>query len=117
MIYCLSKLTRCGSVGRVRGLGPWGRRFESCHLDQIKTKVLIRNSGLFLFAEKPCNMGTFGIFSFMDKFHCGITRNKKAGTNATAMLYLFHTETLLFKRCIWLCKRCIKFTKRCILQK
>ena len=24
----------CGSVGRVRGLGPWGRRFESSHPDQ-----------------------------------------------------------------------------------
>ena len=29
-----SLLSGCGSVGRVRGLGPWGRRFESSHPDQ-----------------------------------------------------------------------------------
>ena len=26
----IQKLSGCGSVGRVRGLGPWGRKFESC---------------------------------------------------------------------------------------
>lgn len=25
--------SRCRSVGRLRALGAWGRRFESCHLD------------------------------------------------------------------------------------
>ena len=29
-------LSRCGAVGSARGLGPWGRRFEPCHLDQRK---------------------------------------------------------------------------------
>ena len=25
----------CGSVGRARGLGPWGRRFDPCHSDHF----------------------------------------------------------------------------------
>ena len=29
--------TRCSAVGSVRALGAWGRRFESCHLDQKKS--------------------------------------------------------------------------------
>lgn len=38
----------CGSVGRAGGLGPSGRRFESCHSDQAEPGADTR-SGLFLF--------------------------------------------------------------------
>ena len=30
-----NSLSGCGSAGRVRGLGPWGRRFESSHPDHF----------------------------------------------------------------------------------
>lgn len=31
--HCI--ISRCSSVGRAPGLGPGGRSFEYCHLDQI----------------------------------------------------------------------------------
>ena len=37
----------CGSVGRVRGLGPWGRRFESSHPDHYKEEFE-KNSSFFI---------------------------------------------------------------------
>ena len=36
-IRALSKLTGCSAVGSARGLGPWGREFESLHPDHQKT--------------------------------------------------------------------------------
>ena len=33
----MPKISRCSAAGSARGLGPWGRRFEPCHLDQKMT--------------------------------------------------------------------------------
>ena len=42
-------LSRCGAVGSARGLGPWGRRFEPCHLDhEIILKKLVKSSFFLL---------------------------------------------------------------------
>lgn len=35
--------TGCGADGSARGLGPWGRRFDPCHLDH-KRLVFDENS-------------------------------------------------------------------------
>ena len=32
--YIITAVSRCSAVGSVRALGAWGRKFESCHLDQ-----------------------------------------------------------------------------------
>ena len=37
-----ASIHRCSSVGRVRGLGPRCRRFESCHLYYQKFKLIKR---------------------------------------------------------------------------
>ena len=42
-----NSLSGCGSVGRVRGLGPWGRRFESSHPDH-KKEEFAKNSSFFI---------------------------------------------------------------------
>ena len=43
MVLCMSverKATGCSAVGSARGLGPWGREFESLHPDQFsKTRA------------------------------------------------------------------------------
>ena len=46
-------LSRCGAVGSARGLGPWGRRFEPCHLDhKIILKKLVKSSFFLLQGDK-----------------------------------------------------------------
>ena len=42
-----NSLSGCGSAGRVRGLGPWGRRFESSHPDHYKEEFE-KNSSFFI---------------------------------------------------------------------
>ena len=36
LYYIGAKKSRCSAAGSARGLGPWGRRFEPCHLDQLR---------------------------------------------------------------------------------
>ena len=36
VLYISNRNSGCGSVGRARGLGPWGRTFDPCHPDQFK---------------------------------------------------------------------------------
>ena len=31
--WAKNNISRCSAVGSARGLGPWGRRFDPCHLD------------------------------------------------------------------------------------
>ena len=38
-IRALSKFSGCSAVGSARGLGPWGREFESLHPDQYNTTL------------------------------------------------------------------------------
>ena len=33
--WAKNNISRCSAVGSARGLGPWGRRFDPCHLDHI----------------------------------------------------------------------------------
>lgn len=42
-------LSGCGSVGRAGGLGPSGRRFESCHSDQRQCRLLKLDVGAAAF--------------------------------------------------------------------
>ena len=39
VVYYISVqvISRCSAVGSARGLGPWGRRFDPCHLDHKKS--------------------------------------------------------------------------------
>ncbi len=37
----INVVSRCSSDGRVLGLGPRCRRFESCHLDQLSTEPIV----------------------------------------------------------------------------
>ena len=64
---------RCCAVGSARGLGPRGRRFESCHLDQNKSRRFVRVYGFFFckytlayFLCKSCtkSLYTSGFASF-----------------------------------------------------
>ena len=34
-------ISGCSAVGSARGLGPWGRRFESCHSDHLLLTVCL----------------------------------------------------------------------------
>ena len=45
LLYIALVKSRCSAVGSARGLGPWGRRFDPCHLDQFKD--FLRNSRKF----------------------------------------------------------------------
>lgn len=36
LLYFSIYFSGCGSVGRARGLGPWGRTFDPCHPDHIR---------------------------------------------------------------------------------
>lgn len=65
--------TRCCAAGSARGLGPRGRRFESCHLDQNKSRRFVRVYGFFFckytlayFLCKSCtkSLYTSGFASF-----------------------------------------------------
>lgn len=49
-------MTRCGAVGSALALGARCRRFESCHLDQIKAQTLIQ--------KQPSNLeGCFCVYT------------------------------------------------------
>ena len=36
VLYYIGTLSRRSAVGSARGLGPWGRRFDSCRLDHLR---------------------------------------------------------------------------------
>ena len=40
-------LTRCSSDGRAGGLGPSGRRFDPCHLDNVFVAQLVSEHSAF----------------------------------------------------------------------
>ena len=57
-------MSGCSAVGSARGLGPWGRGFESSHPDQIYQVRLIqkkpvRQDWLLLFISKSVELKAF----------------------------------------------------------
>ena len=52
-------LSRCGAVGSARGLGPWGRRFEPCHLDHEIILKKLELTSFFSFIP-PLSLKIYG---------------------------------------------------------
>ena len=45
----IDMLSRCCAAGSARGLGPRGRRFESCHLDHVKKRWNVCSDAFIFF--------------------------------------------------------------------
>ena len=106
VLYYISVLyiSRCSAVGSARGLGPWGRRFDPCHLDHFlpffkgiyenleKSKsyklcyfsIKMKNSIIFLRSKKFYKICSF---SSTKNFNKTFSSSKKASTNFNKKIF------------------------------
>ena len=58
-IHNIISVSGCGAVGSAGGLGPSGRRFETCHLDQKSVDFV---GGFFIQADRLGISSRFSVY-------------------------------------------------------